>query len=162
MPSPCTLPRARPASTSSSEPAPHLFPFPEGPPVSLVSQARPSSGVSHTSSFPGLFPAPSPGHDLSIPSHLLSPLNPFSPPLLQPHPYIWLFSPPVFISHFQFFSPSHWSSDLRASLLAKHPLWLLWGLRFQAGVTRATPALPGPPPSTLDAHLQEMWSPRPR
>ena len=57
---------------------------------------------------PGL-PSPLPGHDLSIPHAPALPLNPFSSPLLQPHPYIWLFSPPVFISHFQFFSPSHWS-----------------------------------------------------
>lgn len=68
-------------------------PFPEGPPVSLVSQARPSSGVSHTSSFPWALPSPLPGHDLSIPHAPALPLNPFSPALLQPHPYIWLFLP---------------------------------------------------------------------
>ena len=54
-------------------------------------------------------PSPLPAHDLSIPHAPALPLNPFSPALLQPHPYICCSSPPVFISHFQFFSPSHWS-----------------------------------------------------
>lgn len=110
--------------------------------------------------FPGLFPAPSLAMTYPSLTHLLSLLIPSPLLCCSPTPTSGC-SPHLSSSRTSNFSALPTGpSDLRASLLAKHPLWLLWGLRFQAGVTRATPALPGPPPSTLDAHLQGMWSSR--
>lgn len=114
------------------------------PQMSPVSRARHPGVVGLTSSFPGLLLVPSLAMTHQTPHPPALPLNPLfhPPPLLHHHSHTPTSGRSSFLS-----SPS--ASSFSAlptgppNLMAKHPPWLLWDLRLQAGITGAALKPPG-------------------
>lgn len=102
--------------------------------------------------FPGLFPAPSLAMTYLSPIHLLSLLIPSPLHCCSPTSISGCSSPPVFISHFQFFSPSHWSLRSEGITSCQTPAMAplgsqitSWGHQGNSSTSWATSEHPGCP-----------------